>query len=74
MFTGSGIPATVLQDLLRARVRGDRNISLVSVLLGGALDIGPIVRGRQGDLQPVARCRGRDDACTRLFAFAAHRM
>ncbi|WP_245626189.1 DegV family protein [Stenotrophomonas humi] len=108
MFAGSGIPAMVLQDLLRAqvpakdirgelqriidathtyyvpdnlgyararsRVRGDRSISLVSVLLGGALDIKPIVLGRQGDTRPVAKCRGRDDAWTRLFAFAATRV
>lgn len=54
----------------RSRVRGDRSISLASVLLGGALDIKPIVLGRQGDTRPVGKYRGRSEAWARLLAFA----
>ena len=55
----------------RSRVRGDRSISLASVLLGGALDIKPIVLGRQGDTRPVGKYRGRNEAWARLLRFAA---
>jgi len=55
----------------RSRVRGDRSINLLSALLGGALDIKPIIRGHHGDTTPVLKCRGRIEAWGRLFAFAA---
>ena len=58
----------------RSRVRGDRSISLASVLLGGALDIKPIVQGYRGTTQPVRKCRGRAEAWGRLFDFAARRV
>ncbi len=54
----------------RSRVRGDRSIKLLNVLLGSALDIKPIILGRNGDTHPVARFRGRDEAWSRLFAHA----
>ncbi len=54
----------------RSRVRGDRSIKLFSVLLGSALNIKPIILGRQGDTQPVGKFRGRDEAWNRLFAHA----
>ena len=54
----------------RSRVRGDRSIKLLSVLLGSALDIKPIILGRQGDTRPVGRFRGRNEAWSRLFAHA----
>ncbi len=55
----------------RSRVRGDRSINLISALLGGALDIKPIIRGYHGDTSPVLKCRGRAEAWGKLFAFAA---
>lgn len=58
----------------RSRGRGDRSISLVSALLGGALDIKPIVQGYHGTTQPVRKCRGRAEAWGRLFEFAAKRV
>jgi DegV family protein with EDD domain len=58
----------------RSRVRGDRSINLVSVLLGGALDIKPIIRGYHGDTHPVSKYRGRKEAWGRLFTFAAQRV
>ena len=58
----------------RSRVRGDRSINLISVLLGGALDIKPIIRGYHGDTHPVSKCRGRAEAWGKLFKFAAERV
>lgn len=58
----------------RSRVRGDRSIKLLNVLLGSALDIKPIILGRNGDTHPVARFRGRDEAWSRLFAHAGTRV
>ena len=54
----------------RSRVRGDRSIKLLSVLLGSALDIKPVILGRHGDTRPIGKCRGRDEAWSRLFAHA----
>ena len=54
----------------RSRVRGDRSIKLFSVLLGSALDIKPIILGRHGDTHPIGKCRGRNEAWSRLFAHA----
>lgn len=58
----------------RSRVRGDRSIKLLNVLLGSALDIKPIILGRNGDTRPVARFRGRDEAWSRLFDHAGTRV
>lgn len=53
----------------RSRVRGDRSISLFSALVGGALDIKPVIRVHQGETEAVAKFRGRSDAWGRLFRF-----
>lgn len=58
----------------RSRVRGDRSINLASVLLGGALDIKPIIRGYHGDTHPVGKYRGRAQAWGKLLRFAARRV
>lgn len=58
----------------RSRVRGDRSIKLASVLLGSALNIKPIILGRNGDTHPVSKCRGREEAWSRLFAHAEARV
>lgn len=58
----------------RSRVRGDRSINLLSVMLGGALDIKPIIRGYHGDTHPVSKYRGRAESWGRLFGFAAARV
>jgi len=58
----------------RSRVRGDRSINLLSVMLGGALNIKPIIRGYHGDTHPVSKHRGRAEAWGRLFKFAAQRV
>lgn len=58
----------------RSRVRGDRSINLLSVMLGSALDIKPIIRGYHGDTHPVGKYRGRAESWGRLFRFAATRV
>ena len=55
-------------------MRGDRSINLLSVVLGSALDIKPIIRGYHGETHPVSKCRGRGEAWGRLFRFTAARV
>ena len=58
----------------RSRARGDRSIGMLSAMLGGALDIKPIIRGFHGETHPVRKCRGRAEAWGKLFSFAATRV
>ena len=55
----------------RSRVRGDRSIGLFSAMVGGALDIKPVLRVHQGDTAAVAKFRGRTDAWGRMFRFVS---
>jgi DegV family protein with EDD domain len=55
----------------RARLRGDRSVGMVAAMVGGAMDIKPIVRGRLGTTTPVGKFRGRDETWNRLLAFTA---
>lgn len=55
----------------RARLRGDRSFGLVSAMLGDAMDIKPIVRGRLGTTTPVGKFRGRSESWSRLLRFTA---
>lgn len=61
---------------LRARVRkrGDRSVSLLSATLGSALDIKPILHCNRGETGPVAKVKGLQNACERLFRFAGERV
>lgn len=61
---------------LRARIkhRGDRSVSLLSALIGGALDIKPILHCHRGDTGPVGKVRGFETAAQKLFAFAVERV
>ncbi|KAF1687667.1 fatty acid-binding protein DegV [Pseudoxanthomonas broegbernensis] len=68
------VPDDLRYARTRSRGRGDRSINLISAMLGGALDIKPIIRGYHGDTHPVSKCRGRAEAWGRLFAFAAGRI
>lgn len=58
----------------RTRKRGDRSVSLVSATLGSALDIKPILHCNRGETGPVAKVKGLDNACERLFRFAGERV
>lgn len=61
---------------LRARIkhRGDRSVSLLSALIGGALDIKPILHCHRGDTGPLDKVRGFEPAAAKLFAFAIERI
>lgn len=55
----------------RAKLRGDKSIGMVSALLGGALDIKPIIQVSQGNTAAVGKFRGRKEAWGNLFALVA---
>ena len=61
---------------LRARIkhRGDRSVSLLAALIGGALDIKPILHCHRGDTGPVGKVRGFEPAAEKLLSFAADRV
>ena len=61
---------------LRARIkhRGDKSVSLLAALIGGALDIKPILHCHRGDTGPVCKVRGFEPAAEKLFAFAVERV
>jgi fatty acid-binding protein DegV len=54
---GYFVPSGLRQLFQKARKRGDRSVSFASYALGSALDIKPIVRGRDGTTGPVAKVR-----------------
>ena len=58
----------------RARAKGDKSISWLGALMGGALDIKPILCGGRDETFPVAKVRGYDTAVERIFEFAAKRI
>lgn len=58
----------------RARSKGDRSVSLVSSMLGTALDIKPILRAHRGETGPVGKVRGFEQGAQSLFDYAAKRV
>ncbi|MES2857925.1 MAG: DegV family protein [Pseudomonadota bacterium] len=68
----------VVPDLhyLRNRIkkRGDKSVSLVSAMLGTALDIKPILHCNRGDTAPAAKVKGFNAAAGKLFDFAGSRV
>ncbi len=64
------IPENLDQLRRQARSKGDKSVGLASYLLGSALDIKPIIRGFQGQTEPVGRVRGFESGAERLFAAA----
>ena len=51
----------------RGRKKGDRSVSLVSAMLGTALDVKPMVLANRGNTAPVAKIRGFEAAAQKLF-------
>ena len=51
----------------RGRKKGDRSVSLVSAMLGTALDVKPMVLASRGNTAPVAKVRGFEPAAQKLF-------
>lgn len=75
LHTHAYMVATDLHYLrARTRKRGDRSVSLISATLGSALDIKPILHCNRGETGPVAKIKGLEAACARLFAFAVNRV
>lgn len=58
----------------RTRKRGDNSVSLFSASVGTMLDIKPILHGRAGNTEPVAKVRGFEAAARKLFLYAAERV
>ena len=65
------MPENLGQLRQQARRKGDKSVGLMSYMMGSALDIKPIVRGFQGDTQPVTRVRGFEAGAKKLFDTAA---
>ncbi|WP_283151081.1 DegV family protein [Silvimonas soli] len=64
------IPENLGQLRTQARRKGDKSVGLMSYMMGSALDIKPVVRGFQGDTQPVGRVRGFEAGVQKLFDLA----
>lgn len=58
----------------RARMKGDRSVSLLSAALGTALDIKPVLRGWRGETGPVGKVKGFEPAAQKMFDFARRRV
>ncbi|WP_188690717.1 DegV family protein [Silvimonas amylolytica] len=64
------IPENLGQLRTQARRKGDKSVGLMSYMMGSALDIKPVIRGFQGDTEPVARIRGFETGVQKLFDVA----
>lgn len=58
----------------RARTKGDRSVSLLSAVLGSALDIKPVLHCNRGVTAPVAKIKGFESAVEKLFDFTIGRI
>jgi DegV family protein with EDD domain len=58
----------------RTRSKGERSVSLMSSMLGTALDIKPILRAHRGETGPVGKVRGFEQGAQTLFDYAAKRV
>ena len=68
------IPRDLYYIRHRARLKGDRSVGLLSVALGSALDIKPVLHGHAGKTEPVAKLKGFDNAVEQMFKFAGNRV
>ena len=68
------VPRDLAYLSARIKHRGDRSVSLLAALIGGALDIKPILHCHRGDTGPLAKVRGFEPAAAKLFAFAIARI
>jgi len=71
---GFMIPRDLYYLRNRARMKGDRSVGLLSVALGSALDIKPVVRAFHGETEPVARIKGFETATEKMFEMACRRV
>lgn len=68
------IPTDLYYLRARARLKGDRSVSLLSAALGSALDIKPILCGYGDETKPVDKVRGFEPAAQKLFAYAVRKI
>lgn len=68
------IPRDLYYIRTRARMKGDRSVSLFSAALGTALDIKPVLHGYRGETGPVAKIKGFEPAAQKMFEFAGRRV
>lgn len=68
------LPRHVRHLRSRASGAGKRRIGLMGAALGSALDIKPILRCRNGQIQQVGKTRGFKDGAEALFRHAAKRI
>ncbi len=68
------IPRDLYYIRTRARMKGDRSVSLFSAALGTALDIKPVLHGARGETAPVAKIKGFEPAVQKMLDFAARRV
>jgi DegV family protein with EDD domain len=71
---GYMLPRDLYYLRARAKKKNDRSVSLVSAMLGSALDIKPILRCFRGETGPVGKVRGFEQGAEALFGYAAQRV
>lgn len=68
------LPRDLYYIRARAKKKNDHSVSLVSAMLGSALDIKPLLRCFRGETGPVGKVRGFEHGAEVLFAYAAKRV
>ena len=68
------LPRDLYYIRARAKKKNDRSVSLVSAMLGSALDIKPLLRCFRGETGPVGKVRGFEHGAEVLFGYAAKRV
>ena len=71
---GYMLPRDLYYIRARAKKKNDRSVSLVTAMLGSALDIKPILRCFRGETGPVGKVRGFEQGAQALFNYAATRV
>lgn len=71
---GYMLPRDLYYLRARAQKKGDHSVGWLSVALGSALDIKPLLRGFRGETGPVAKLRGFEHGTQALFDYAGKRV
>ena len=71
---GYMLPRDLYSLRARAQKKGDRSVGWLSVAVGSALDIKPLIRGNRGKTSAVAQLRGFDEGARKLLDFAGERV
>jgi fatty acid-binding protein DegV len=71
---GYMLPRDLYYLRARAKKKNDHSVSLISAMLGSALDIKPLLRGYRGETGPVGKVRGFEHGAEALFGYAAQRV